>query len=150
VENRVVDIVGVNVDLPVTSLEAARPFYDAVIGRPSDLNPPAMAEWILRRDPEVALRLVETDSPNPGSGRVGIGVPDVEAERTRLSTLLHSVPDVRRKAVVIAKLELTRPRRQPTHVMAGPAPSLTPDMTAPLGFPAKLSPTRASRGCRGT
>jgi len=23
-------------------------------------------------------------------------------------------------------------------------------MTAPLGFPAKLSPTRASRGCRGT
>ena len=108
-ENRVVDVVGVNVDLPVTSLEAARPFYDAVIGRPSDLNPPAMAEWILRRDPEVALRLVETDSPNPGSGRVGIGVPDVEAERTRLSTLLHSVPDVRRKAGVIAKLELTDP-----------------------------------------
>ena len=98
-----------NVDLSVTSLEAARPFYEAVIGRPADLNPPAMAEWILRRDPEVALRLVETDSPSPGSGRVGIGVPDLEAERTRLSTLLDSVPDVRTKVGVIAKLELTDP-----------------------------------------
>ena len=98
-----------NVDLPVTSLEAARPFYEAVLGRPADLNPPAMAEWILHRDPEIAIRLVETDSPSPGSGRMGIGVPNVEAARTRLSDLLPSVPDVQRKPGVIAKLKLTDP-----------------------------------------
>lgn len=98
-----------NVDLPMASLEAARPFYAAVIGRPPDLNPPAMAEWILHRDPEIAIRLVETDSPSPGSGRVGIGVPDVEAERRRLSELLPSVPDVARKPGVIAKLKLIDP-----------------------------------------
>jgi hypothetical protein len=109
VEDRVVDVAGMNVDLPVSSLESARPFYEAVIGRPADLNPPAMAEWILRHDPEIALRLVETDSPTPGSGRVGIGVVDVDAEGTRLRTLLPDVPDVRTKVGVIAKLDLTDP-----------------------------------------
>jgi len=103
------DVVGVNVDLPVTSLDAARRFYEAVIGRPADLNPPGMAEWTLRLDPEVALRIVQTSSPSPGSGRVGIGVVDVEAERVRVSQLLEVVPDVRTKPGVIAKLELTDP-----------------------------------------
>ena len=97
------------VDLPVHSLDAARPFYDAVIARPPDLNPAGTAEWILRRDPEVALRVVETNVPGLCSGRLGIGVADVESERARLSTLFDCVPDVRRKPGVIATLELTDP-----------------------------------------
>jgi hypothetical protein len=102
-----VDVVGMNVDLLVASLEAARPFYEAVIGRPADLNPPNMAEWILRRDPEIAIRVMETDSPS--LGRAGIGVVDVEAERTRLGEILQGVAEVERKPGVIAKLKLTDP-----------------------------------------
>lgn len=98
-----------NVDVAVTSLAAARPFYEAVIGRPADLDPPNMAEWILHREPEIAVRVVETDSRDAGTTRVGIGVVDVEGERVRLSALLADVPDVARKPGVIAKLKLVDP-----------------------------------------
>jgi hypothetical protein len=103
------EVVGLTVDLPVRSLDAARPFYDAVMARPPDLNPAGTVEWILRRDPEVALRVVETDVAVLCSGRLGLGVADVDAERARLSPLLDRVPDVRRKPGVIATLELTDP-----------------------------------------
>ncbi len=68
-----------------------------------------MVEWILRRDPEVALRLVDTDTPAPGSARFGIGVADLEAEHTRLRTLLSDTPEVQTKPGVIAKLDLKDP-----------------------------------------
>jgi catechol 2,3-dioxygenase-like lactoylglutathione lyase family enzyme len=103
------EVVGLTVDLPVRSLDAARHFYDAVMARPPDLNPAGTAEWILRRDPEVALRVVETDVAVLCSGRLGLGVADVDAEHARLRPLLDRVPDVRRKPGVIATLELTDP-----------------------------------------
>ena len=42
-----------------------------------------------------------------------------------------------------------RPKRQPLHVVAGPARSLTRDITAPLGFPVKISFSERSRGVVG-
>ena len=103
------DVVGVNVDIPVRSLDDARAFYETVIGRAPDLTPPSMVEWILHRDPEVALRLVDTDTPAPGSAQFGIGVADLEAEHTRLRTLLSDTLEVSTKPGVIAKLELKDP-----------------------------------------
>ncbi len=109
------DILGITTDLPVSALPAAVPFYTAVLGRPADLTPDdRTAEWILHRDPEIALRLIESradrpDEPAPGTVRVGIGVPDANVERDRLLTELPDVPPVRTRPGVIALLELRDP-----------------------------------------
>lgn len=103
------EVVGLTVDLPVRSLDAVRRFYEAVISRPPDLDSPSTAEWILRREPEFALRVVETAAPVLWSSRLGIGVADVDAEHARLRPQLDRVPDVRRRPGVIATLELTDP-----------------------------------------
>ncbi|MEN3362158.1 MAG: hypothetical protein V7637_6140 [Mycobacteriales bacterium] len=109
------DVLGITTDLPVSALPAAIPFYTAVIGRPADLAPDdRTAEWILHRDPEIALRLIESradrpDEPTPGTVRVGIGVPDADTERDRLLGQLPEVPAVVTRPGVIALLELRDP-----------------------------------------
>jgi catechol 2,3-dioxygenase-like lactoylglutathione lyase family enzyme len=110
-----VDILGITTDLPVSALPLAVPFYTAVLGRPADLAPDdRTAEWILHRDPEIALRLIESrsdrpDEASPGTVRVGIGVPDAAAERTRLLAHFPELPPVAVRPNVIALLELPDP-----------------------------------------
>lgn len=102
------DIVGITTDVPVGELERAVAFYETVLGRGPDLRPDQQtAEWILRRDPEIAVRL--TARAERTAVRIGLGVADVDAERDRLCGVLPDVPPVRCKPGVIALLELRDP-----------------------------------------
>lgn len=104
------DLVGVTADVPVVQLDRSRPFYEAVLGRPADLAPEEHTlEWILHRDPEIIVRLVEWVAT--GAVRLGLGVADLRAERTRLARTLTDVPAISRRPGVIAVLELIDPDR---------------------------------------
>jgi hypothetical protein len=58
-------ITGVTSDIPVRNLAESRSFYATVLGRDPDLTPnDRTLEWILHRDPEIAVRLTaQIDSP---------------------------------------------------------------------------------------
>jgi catechol 2,3-dioxygenase-like lactoylglutathione lyase family enzyme len=107
-----VDVLGVTVDLPVSELTGSLPFYRAVLGRNPDLRPDDRTmEWILRRDPEIAVRVVARTAGQPAGVpvRLGLGVADLDAERDRLQSLVPDLPAVQSKPGVIALLELHDP-----------------------------------------
>jgi len=100
-----VDVVGLTVDVPVSDLAASVAFYAEVLGRAPDLRPAAnMAEWILHRDPELAIRLV-VSSDRSARLRVGIGVADIQFERDRLAPSAELVT----KPGIISTLQLEDP-----------------------------------------
>jgi hypothetical protein len=102
------EVTGWTTDVFVSSADAWS-FWQAVIGRPPDLRPDdATAEWIVRRTPEIALR-VRVDPARAGCGRVGIGVDDLGAARTELAARCRDLPDVRTVARVISSMELRDP-----------------------------------------
>ena len=97
---------GLTVDVPVRSVDEARPFYEWLFGRPADLTPAAQTlEWILNAAPQIALRVVAADDALAGNAHVGIGVADLRAQRALLERD-RSVPDIRTVPGVIALLEL--------------------------------------------
>lgn len=99
------ELTGITTDVPVADLTAARSFYETLFGRAADvLAGVDTMEWILRRDPEVALRLVV--SREVSAVRVGLGVADVEAERSRLLLTWPGLPAVQARRGVIATLDL--------------------------------------------
>jgi hypothetical protein len=103
---RAVRFEGLTVDVPVRSVDEARPFYEWLLGRPADLTPaPGTLEWILNAAPQIALRVVADDAL-AGSAHVGIGVADLRALRALLERD-RSVPDIRTVPGVIALLELS-------------------------------------------
>jgi predicted enzyme related to lactoylglutathione lyase len=105
-----VNLVGVTTDLPVSDLGRAVTFYAMLFDRPPNLLPPGgPAEWIMHRDPEIAVRLVAAAPPRPGGARIGLGVADVDAERDRLAGQVNQPLRVTRKPGVIATLELRDP-----------------------------------------
>jgi hypothetical protein len=96
---------GLTVDVPVSGVDGARPFYEWLFGRPADLTPaPQTLEWILNAAPQIALRVV-ADPALAGSAQIGIGVDDLRAQRAVLARD-RSVPDIRTVPGVIALLEL--------------------------------------------
>jgi len=91
------EVVGLTVDLPVSDLERSVGFYSELFQRQPDLSSePGVAEWVLRRDPDLALRIVATHTLGTGI-RVGIAVDDVESERLRLAS---PVPVVTKPGIV--------------------------------------------------
>lgn len=102
------DVVGLTADVMVRDLDEALPFYLVLLGRPPDLGPGGdTVEWVLRRAPELALRVVR--SADRVGGRVGLAVASVAAERRRLETVWPDLPPVTVKPGVIATLELGDP-----------------------------------------
>ncbi len=92
-------------DLPVSELGRSVGFYSELFQREPDLRPePGVAEWVLRRDPDLALRIVATDTL-ACMLRVGIAVTDVESERQRLASPAAIVT----KPGIIASLSLRDP-----------------------------------------
>ncbi len=103
------DLVGMTADVPVRSVDRAVPFYRTVLGRAPDLRPhPDLAEWVLRRDPELALRVVAAADAT-GGARVGLAVLSVEDERKRLLASWPDLAAVTVRPAVIATLELRDP-----------------------------------------
>ncbi|MCU1360383.1 MAG: hypothetical protein JWN99_1672 [Ilumatobacteraceae bacterium] len=99
------EVVGLTVDLPVSDVRGSVEFYSELFQREPDLSPePGIAEWVLRRDPDLALRIVGTDALT-AELRVGIAVIDVELQRQRLA----SPATVVTKPGVIASLTLRDP-----------------------------------------
>lgn len=109
------NIVGITTDVPVSALATAVPFYTTLLGRRADVRPDdRTVEWILSKSPEIAFRLLEArpdkpDEARPGTVRVGLGVPDADAEHHRLVGQIAELPEVRRRPGVIALLELRDP-----------------------------------------
>jgi hypothetical protein len=96
---------GLTVDVPVSSTDEARPFYEWLLGRTADLTPaPETLEWILNAAPQIALRVV-ADQALAGSAQIGIGVADLREQRALLERD-RSVPGIRTVPGVIALLEL--------------------------------------------
>jgi catechol 2,3-dioxygenase-like lactoylglutathione lyase family enzyme len=99
---------GITTDIAVSDLQAARAFYRRALGD-EDLVPDAHTlEWILHERPQVALRILAGGS-GAGEARVGIGVDDLEAERSRLERGLDTVPEISVVPGVIALLQLQDP-----------------------------------------
>ncbi len=99
------DVVGLTVDVPVSDLATSVAFYSHVLGRDPDLRPAAaMVEWVMHRDPELAIRLVVADD-RAARLRVGIGVADIESERQRLAPSA----EVATKPGIISTLALEDP-----------------------------------------
>lgn len=106
------EISGVTTDLPVADVERARPFYSALLGREPDFQPNAdIMEWRLIKQPEVTLRIVQGRTGVPiGQGRIGLGVDDLAAERTRLAALLPgTVPEPTVRPGIIASCPIRDP-----------------------------------------
>lgn len=100
---------GITTDIAVSDLEAARAFYRRALGWDEDLVQGAHTlEWFLHDRPQVALRLLAGGS-GAGSARVGIGVDDLEAERSRLERAFDTVPEISVVPGVIALLQLQDP-----------------------------------------
>jgi hypothetical protein len=96
---------GLTVDVPVRSVDEARPFYEWLLGRPADLTPaPQTLEWILNSEPQIALRVV-ADPSLAGSAQIGVGVADLREQREALARA-RPVPEIRTVPGVIALLEL--------------------------------------------
>jgi hypothetical protein len=97
---------GVTVDVRVSDLERAQVFYEWWHGRPADLRPdPRVLEWILHREPQVAFRVIHS-ADRVGMASVGVGVADLDRERSRLQESGRPVPEITRIPGVIALLEL--------------------------------------------
>jgi hypothetical protein len=103
-----VELRGFTTDVFVSSA-ASWAFWEMLVGRPPDLRPDGQtAEWRLRRDPEIALR-VRVDPERAGSGRIGLGVADVQQARAELATRITDLPEVVVKPGVIATMALRDP-----------------------------------------
>jgi predicted enzyme related to lactoylglutathione lyase len=92
-----VDPTSVTVAIPVGDLEAARAWYDGVLGRPADLEPvPGIAEYEFGG---TWVQLVE-GRPGPSGWRLRYGVSDLDDEWARLQRLgadpgaIETVPGV--------------------------------------------------------
>jgi hypothetical protein len=102
--------VGITVDVPVSNSEVSEAFYTVVLGRKPDRGAAsALVEWIVHREPEIAIRLAAGRAVDPDRVRVGFAVAELDHERRRLADTLPDVPPISTRPGVIAELTLRDP-----------------------------------------
>ncbi|TPI30692.1 VOC family protein [Mesorhizobium sp. B3-2-1] len=78
-------VIGIYASATVLNFDAALVWYEALMGRPADDQPiPGMAQW---RNMGTAGLQLWLDEPRAGKGLITIVVPDLAAEKSRLSAL---------------------------------------------------------------
>lgn len=80
-------VVGLTLQIRVHDLPAAETWYTLLLGRPPDMTPEgSYRAWELL---PMCYLLLTSGRPNPASGRLRLGVADIEVDRERIQDALR-------------------------------------------------------------